>query len=371
MTDAFLIAVCVVLAVYAAFVVWLVVAIVVYRDPLAHKTAPPEGISIVIPFRNEASRLGPLLSSLACQRHEGPWEVILVNDGSEDDFEPVLENWTGTFPAALSTVDSDFNPLVKLTSKQQALDKGVSCAQYEWLLFTDADMAFSQEWLRSWGHEARRGIDMVFGHTAISRSSGGPLAFVQRFQLEFLFAAAYAFHAAGIGGSCMGNNILIKKNAYNRVGGQAGIGYSIVEDRDLYAAFRRRKLSIAPQQPFSVTAKTYACDTPGRYYHQMLRWARGGFSLGSPLAWAGLLILLQNIAFAASLAGLLPVPCRILSYVNFLLTTAFVYAGFKKIRSQEHALFFPAYWAWMLVETAVFFLSFAITPRVTWKHRNL
>jgi cellulose synthase/poly-beta-1,6-N-acetylglucosamine synthase-like glycosyltransferase len=359
------------LAAYAALLGWLIARLILRREARPGAPSAPRGMSIIIPFRNEAHRLGSLLASLAGQRYAGEWEVILVNDGSDDDFRNAITPFVNKFPVPLSVVDSAFDPAVRLTSKQQALESGVAFARHDWLLFTDADMAFEKDWLASWHAAAAPGCDLVFGHTKIANTPGGPFCAMQRFQLEFLFATAYAFHGAGIGGSCMGNNLLIKKSSYRRVGGQRGIGYSIVEDRDLYAAFRRRGMSVAPAEPFSARALTYPCDSFGRFYHQMLRWARGGFSPGSPLLWAGLLLTLQNAAFVVAVAGILSPAATVIAFVNFVLTMAFAALGFRKIGSRESAFFFPAYYLCMLAETAVIILSFFLTPKVVWKRRNV
>ncbi len=201
--------------------------------------------------------------------------------------------------------------------------------------------------------------------------AGGTFAALQRFQLEFLFAAAYAFHAAGIDGSCMGNNLLVRKRAYHEVGGQATIGYCIVEDRGLYAAFKRRNMSIAPAHPFFAKTATYPCDTVAQFYQQMLRWARGGFSLGATLFAAGMLFAVQNVSVIAATAGLLKPVNAVLSVVNFLGTMTFTHLAFKKIGSSETALFYPVHQVFVALEILVFCLSFLITPKVIWKKRQV
>jgi|WetSurMetagenome_2_1015567.scaffolds.fasta_scaffold00055_6 1,2-diacylglycerol 3-beta-glucosyltransferase len=355
--------------VYAIFVLWLLARLFPRTAARPQATVSPPGISLVIPFRNEARRLGGCLESLASQRHAGPWEVILVNDGSTDDYSKAIEPFTASFPAPIVLVDSRYETGVRLTSKQQALDAGVARSRYEWLLFTDADMHFSNDWLSTWAVNAADGDALCFGRTAITKDARGLFSFVQRFQLDFLFTAAFAFHAAGIGGSCMGNNVLVKKNAYERIGGQAGIGYSIVEDRDLYAAFRRKKMPVSPAQPFTAGAFTFPCETVGAFYRQMLRWARGGFTLRSPLLWAGLLFMLENAALVASLTGALSGAAAVIAVANFFLTVLFVHAGFKRIGSRENALLFPAYFVFLLLETVVIVLSIPFMRRMAWKGR--
>ncbi len=355
------------LAAYAALVVLLIIGLSLHRGaPLEGQGALP-GISVIIPFRNEARRLERLLSSLAAQRYDGAWEVLLVNDGSDDGFQNVLGR--AAFPGALEIVDSAYDPCIRLTSKQQALDTGAARARHEWLLFTDADMLFERDWLASLARNAVRGSGLIFGHTKITAEAHGIFAALQRFQLEFLFAAAYAFHVSGIDGSCMGNNLLVRKQAYAGVGGQAGIGYSITEDRRLYAAFKRKRLPIAPANPFAAKAATYPCDTAGDFYHQMLRWARGGFSMGPALLAAGLLFAVQGLSIIAAASGLLSPVNTALSVADFVATMLFTHIAFKKMGSGETALFYPVHQVFAALEAIIFCLSFLFTPAVVWKKR--
>jgi cellulose synthase/poly-beta-1,6-N-acetylglucosamine synthase-like glycosyltransferase len=358
----------IVLIAYAVFIIRLMTASGNGRGPGTGRNAPLPGLSVVIPFRNEAHRMQALLSSLAAQDYRGPWEVVLVNDESVDRFREAIAPHTWSFPVSLTVVDSVFTPSICLTSKQQALDKGVATAAHEWCVFTDADMVFEPNWLSLWADNATAERDLVFGHTEITRG-GGIFSAFQRFQLEFLFAAAYSFHAAGIDSSCMGNNLLVRKKAYEETGGMAAVGYSIVEDRDLYALFRRKRRNVAASHPFIPSSATFPCTTFHQFYHQMLRWARGGLSPHSALLWAAALFGAQNVLLLAAFFGLLSHANAIFSFVNFFLTMLYVHLAFKKTGSRESALFFPVFLCFMMAETAVFLASFVVTRKVAWKKR--
>jgi cellulose synthase/poly-beta-1,6-N-acetylglucosamine synthase-like glycosyltransferase len=354
---------------YGVFVIWLAANAARHKAAPAGGSAGLPGISIIIPFNNEAHNLATLLDSLSRQEYAGPWEVLLVNDGSTDSFREAAAPFLGRFPARFRIIDSVFDKCVNLTSKQQALDKGVREAGLEWCVFSDADMIFEKDWLAVFAANAVPGRDFIFGHTTMTGK--GPFNTLQRFQLEFLFAVAYSFHSAGIAGSCMGNNLLVRKQAYTGLGGQARIGYSIVEDRDLYSAFKRHGYSVAPAHPFSARAATLPCASLSQFYHQMIRWARGGFSFSSLLLPAGLLLTAQNFSLLAALCGLLPPVVEALSLANFFLTMIFVHVAFRKTGSGESAFFFPVFYVFMLAETIAFLFSFLITPRVEWKSRKL
>jgi cellulose synthase/poly-beta-1,6-N-acetylglucosamine synthase-like glycosyltransferase len=361
------------LCLYATFVVYVLIRLFLHKPlgPASSQTGDHPSLSVVIPFKNEAHNLDALCASLADQDYGGEWEVVLVNDGSDDDFATALTRFRDRLGVRFSCVDSHFDPSKPLTSKQQAIDKGIEAATYAWVALTDADMTFARDWLARCAAGAHAGTDMAFGHTAIQPQDHGFFARCQRFQLEFLFASAYAFHAAGLDGSCMGNNILIRKKAYQETGGQHAIGRSIVEDRDLYREFKRRGRAITAFEPFEACAFTAPCATIPQFYHQMLRWTRGGFSSSPLLFFAALAFSFQNISLFAAVSGTAPCAVTCLSAANFLMTMFFAGLAFKKISSRENVLFLPVYLVFALAEGFVFFFSFVITPRVKWKNRKV
>lgn len=88
-------------------------------------------VSVVVPAHNAAKTLGATLQSLLDQTVSG-WEVIVVDDGSQDD--------TAKIAAAFAHQDSR----IRVVSQPQggvcaARNAGIEQAQFEWLLFLDAD----------------------------------------------------------------------------------------------------------------------------------------------------------------------------------------------------------------------------------------
>jgi dolichol-phosphate mannosyltransferase len=50
------------------------------------QTGPGPAVAVVVPVRNEAANVEPLVSEIAVSlAHEGPFEVVYVNDGSTDE----------------------------------------------------------------------------------------------------------------------------------------------------------------------------------------------------------------------------------------------------------------------------------------------
>ncbi|MBN1130403.1 MAG: glycosyltransferase [Chitinispirillaceae bacterium] len=331
---------------------------------------PIPGVTVVIPFKNEAGNLPVLLESLNGQKYNKPLEVILVNDGSKDNYEssipPVLDN------LSLRILDSEYNPSTGLTPKQQALDLGIRSASSDWIALTDADMVLSQNWLSSLMSQVTPGIAMVFGHTATLTSASSPLFhWFQAFQIETLFGVAYAFNRCGLTGSCMGNNLLISKNAFDTVGGYAAIGHSMTEDCDLLRLFRNKRFPVVAAHPFYPTASTSPCKRLRDYYQQILRWAVGGFGRNPMLAATGLLLGAQNLLFIIALAGILSGPVALVVFCNLLLTWLFVAVAFRAIGSRQHPLHFWPFYLLFMVESLILAMAMVFRRPVIWKGRRL
>lgn len=326
-------------------------------------------VSIVIPFRNEQKHLKTLLQSLQQQSYSGQYEILLINDGSTDQSVKIINEFKKHSAVEITVLDSPYDPGLELTSKQQALDFGINKARYEWIALTDADMKLLPEWLNSLMSSGQT-TDMVFGHTAIITDNRA-FTHIQAFQLDFLFSAAYTFYKAGITGSCMGNNMLISKQAYQKAGGQKAIGYNMVEDRALLNLFRQKKMNISATDPFLPLALTYPCESWYHFFHQFKRWARGGFVWNSNLFFIGLLFSLQNVMLFLTCLSILPQTLTIITIGNFLLTWLFTAFSFGKIRSSQNFIYFPFFLLFLLFETILFLLSFFSRSDIEWKGRKL
>jgi cellulose synthase/poly-beta-1,6-N-acetylglucosamine synthase-like glycosyltransferase len=335
------------------------------------------GVSVIIPFRNEERNLGALLESLKNQSYKGATEVILVNDQSDDNGADVINEFCQrNDDMSVKIIDLQLSDDVKLTSKQQALDLGVEQSSHPLLAFTDADMILAPNWIEALvSTRISTAAALVFGHTSIINPETRKSLFTlfESYQLEFLFSFAYIFSKLGLTGSCMGNNVLIAKEAYGLCGGQRGVGYSIVEDRALLELVRRKGLLAVPSEPFTVTARTYPAQSKKQFISQMARWARGGLRPGGGLFIAGFLLLAQNIALPviAASGGITLGGPGLICAANFLLTWIFLALAFKKIGSPAPKWLFPAYYIFMMAETAVFGFLLIFRPKINWKNRKL
>lgn len=93
-------------------------------------------LSIVIPAYNEASRLPASLAKMAdyVAKYPNPYEVIVVDDGSEDGTVAVVESFASDHPG-FQVIKNEHR------GKAYAVRTGILAARGQYILFSDADLA--------------------------------------------------------------------------------------------------------------------------------------------------------------------------------------------------------------------------------------
>lgn len=107
----------------------------------APPAARPLSLSVIVPCHDAAGTLGEQLGALAGQRWDGPWEVLVADNGSTDDSVAVAESFRERLPA-LRVVDASGR-----RGPGHARNRGAAEATGEALLFTDADDRVGEGWL--------------------------------------------------------------------------------------------------------------------------------------------------------------------------------------------------------------------------------
>lgn len=118
-------------------------------------------ISVIIPVRNEAETVAPLLQSLAGQTLP-PAEVVIVDGGSTDGTPEAIEAWQRRESSGL--------PVCLLQPGEATPGRGrnigAAAAENEWIAFTDAGIRLDREWLFRLAEPVNRdpGVQVVYGH---------------------------------------------------------------------------------------------------------------------------------------------------------------------------------------------------------------
>ncbi len=257
----------------------------------------PPRVSVVIAARNEARNLRRCVASVMAQVYPPDrFDVMVVDDRSSDGTPELLREMSSSYPKLRSIRIKDDPP--ELAGKENALAVGIEATSGEVILIIDADCRVPPLWIREMVAEFRNGVGLVAG---MSIPRGGSL-FTRLQSADLLYLLTLAGGAIGIGRpvSILGNNFGFTREAYLRVGGFRGVGFSITEDLALMNAINSRTefktgFCWSPE----AIAESIAPENPGEFFSQRLRWALGGLKSG--LAATSVM----TIAFGLRLTALL------------------------------------------------------------------
>jgi len=100
----------------------------------------PAGLSVVMPLHNEGGSItSNVAQTMAVLRMLGPFEIILVNDGSSDNSGEEIARLADKFPGEIVSLQ-----LPRL-GKGEALRRGAEAARGEFVVFIDADLDLPPE----------------------------------------------------------------------------------------------------------------------------------------------------------------------------------------------------------------------------------
>jgi chlorobactene glucosyltransferase len=108
-------------------------------------------LSVIVPTRNEAQKIGRCLRSLLAQRYPGEFQIVVVDDDSTDDTAAVVRAVSAGVSSAGIAERLELKEAGPLpagwTGKPHACWRGASGQRAEWLLFCDADTVAEPELL--------------------------------------------------------------------------------------------------------------------------------------------------------------------------------------------------------------------------------
>ncbi len=157
-------------------------------------------VSVIICAKNEAENLKQFIPSILNQKYSN-FEVILINDASEDDTLEVMENFLQDDPR-VKLVNVENNEAF-WGKKKYALTLGIKKARNPYLLFTDADCApVNDLWIEKMAANFNSEKSIVLGYGGYFKNKTSFLNKLIRF--ETLFTAIQYFSYANWGLPYMG-----------------------------------------------------------------------------------------------------------------------------------------------------------------------
>lgn len=242
---------------------------------------PRTKFSVIVPFRNEAANLSRLLDSFFRLNYPKTlFEVILVDDDSEDDSVKTIQNIIDTKSSKKDFTRTDIIKVIKNnrtsnSPKKDAITTALKMAKHDWIITTDADCIIPKYWLDTFDEciQTNQPNCVV---APITYSDGS--SFLKRFQILDILS----LQGATVGGFGLklpflsnGANFAYRKAAFQAVDGFSG-NNNLASGDDIFLLEKLKKIDLKKvlylkSDQAIVTTKPMA-DLKS-LIHQRLRWA--------------------------------------------------------------------------------------------------
>lgn len=194
---------------------------------------PTVPVSVIVCAKNEEENLRNFLP-LVLEQDYPDFEVIVVNDSSEDDSEYVLNDLLAKYKnLRVSTIKKDerFSH-----GKKLAITVGIKAAKNDVMLFVDADCRpCSSRWLYLMQQQFRDKKELVLGYGAYAPKKGF-LDKLVRYDTYSIAVNYMSFAHAGIPYMGVGRNMGYTKNVYNQSSKFSAHYHIMSGDDDLFVS---------------------------------------------------------------------------------------------------------------------------------------
>lgn len=216
------------------WVVWCFVfgKLALKKTPLTKPQSTNQAVSVILCARNEADNLRRNLPVILAQQFDCEWELVVVDDASEDDTPEVLRAFQENNPTRLRVVRI---PEKRRPGKKHALAQGIALAKHDLLLLTDADCRpVGPNWVAHMAacFSAQPETEIVLGYGPTNPIHGVWGAWT-RYETAYTAAQYCALAVVGMPYMGVGRNLAFRRQVYERVGGFAAHAGLVSGDDDL------------------------------------------------------------------------------------------------------------------------------------------
>lgn len=233
-------------------------------------------ISILVAIRDEVHTVNYALNSLdKLDYPKDKFEVLMGDDGSTDGSSKILKAWdkeTNNF--FYIPIDSKVG---HLDAKANVLEQLAEKSKGEFLMITDADVQVPSSWLMKQLACWKEGAGIQSGFTLIKAND-----FWSSMQMiDWSLALGMVKIVSGwkIPVTGVGNNMMVSREAYDKVGGYKNIPFSVTEDFALFQAVAKQGYRYQQLANEDSLVRTFATRGFGNLMNQRKRWMSGALKL--------------------------------------------------------------------------------------------
>ena len=268
----------------AAGILLLVYALLIfyYHRSWDQIPSPPESlqdttlttkVSVIIPARNEALRIGKCLDSLLAQSYPTELtEIVVVNDFSTDNTAILVEEHP--LPSKLIHLSDHISGFIN-SYKKKAIETGIAHSSGELILCTDADCSMGKDWIRALVNAYQKEAFQFIAAPVKIISNGSWLSIFQILDFISLQGITGAAVYKNLYPMCNGANLAYTRKAYHAVSGFLDINHIASGDDMLLMKKIQSKYpdKIHYLKDPAAIVSTVPAENIKAFLNQRIRWA--------------------------------------------------------------------------------------------------
>ena len=303
------------------------------NEPLSKPTFQ-DGIpvSVIICAKNEAHNLQRFLPKILAQDYP-VFEVLVVDDASEDDTAMVLANFQRE-NAHLQILTLRKGAKRDMSGKKFALSKGIQNAKYEALLLTDADcMPSSNAWIgRMVRHLGRKDIEIVLGYSPYETLEKWGLNAMIQYETLWTATQYLSFALIKMPYMGVGRNMAYQKSVFDNNHGFVSHKNVQSGDDDLFI----NQVANAQNTRIEIASDAFCYSVPpatwGAWYRQKHRHLSAGTHYQAKFkVLLGLIVASHFIFYSTLIATFFLEHCYITTITLFIVRLIVLVILFQKI----------------------------------------
>ncbi len=341
----------------------LLVLALISKTPGVNATS--QDVAILVPFRDEKENLKELLESLSRLTYsKSNLRIIFGNDESTDGSEKIIKEYikenAGCTLIELKGYES------KQRAKARVLEKMISEVSANFYFIIDADVRIHKNSIQSMLNYMTPKTGLVSGITIPSIK--GFWSRYDSFDWFWNLVLLKSNNQFGNAATALGNNMLMSREAYDKIGGFENMSFSLTEDFALNKAF----VGAGYKPKFAWGLESHAHTEPVSGFKEMInqrrRWLVGISQVTLFLRFLILLFVIEFPIIVVAIVlnfGLWPIV-----FLWLVLKFKVVLLRSGRIGEFKMLLYLPLYQVLVsLVSGALFFFSLK-NKNITWKDRG-
>jgi len=324
-------------------------------------------ISILIAARNEGHNIIRCLQAIDKMHYpKDKIQVLIGDDASSDDTLSVVKAYIKGRPHyTCITITQNIG---KARGKANVLAQLAKLASTDYFFYTDADIAVPPQWVQAMLAEMKEEVGVVTGIT----TTVGSGIFNRLQTLDWLHALGLMQVVSDLGlpVTAMGNNMLLRRQAYEQIGGFESIDFSITEDIAIFNKIIAQGWGFRNIYDEHVLALSTPSGSFSGFLQQRLRWMRGSMHL--PFYMAVIFIL-----HAAYYPVLLPFflytsvgAAFAIFATKLLLQSFFAAACLRRLGRSVPWWLLILFELYLVVSSVILIIFFFLPMKVNWKGRR-